>query len=166
MLVASKDTSSGTAPKANRVTRVKVCMARAKARPPYRSSSPQTAPLSIPGARQPGWPLRLPPLELVGTRPPQKRWLRRPNLLRLKRLRRMTTITCTFACRGGRWCQWITCSPRRCNTRFPERWATERSTSSSLRSGAAAGTRVTAVAWRFRHHFICACLGHAAWRIW
>ena len=60
------------------------------------------------------------PLELVGTRPPQKRSLRRPNLLRLKRLRRMTTTTCTFACRGRIWRQWIRGSPRWCSTRFPK----------------------------------------------
>ena len=37
----------------------------------YSSSSPQAVPLCIAGARQPGWPPRLPPFELVGTRPPQ-----------------------------------------------------------------------------------------------
>ena len=94
-------------------------MVRPSARPLYSSNSPQVVPLSIPGARPPAWPLRLPPLELVGTRPPQKRWLRRPNLLRLKRLRRMTTPTCTFACRGKIWCQWITGSPRRSSNKFP-----------------------------------------------
>ena len=98
--VASRDTSRGTAPKASRVMRGKASMARATAKPPQSSSSSQAAPLSIPGARQPGWPLRLPPLELVRTRPPQKRWLRRPNLLRLNHQRRMTTTTCTIACRG------------------------------------------------------------------
>ena len=40
------------------------------------------------------------------------------DLLRLKRLRTMTTTTCTFSCRGRRWCQWITGSPRKCSTRF------------------------------------------------
>ena len=56
---------------------------------------------------KPGRPLRLPPLrlELVGARPPHKRWLRQPNLLRPRRLRRMVTTTCTFACHGRRWCQ-------------------------------------------------------------
>ena len=63
----------------------------------------------------PASPLRL---ELVGTRPPQKRWLRKPNLLRLRRLRRMVTTTCTFACHGRRWRQWIPGSPRRCSTIF------------------------------------------------
>ena len=43
---------------------------------------------------------RPPPLELVRTRPPRKRWLRRPNLLRLKRILRIKTATCTIACRG------------------------------------------------------------------
>ena len=95
-------------------------MTRAKARPPHSRSSPQTVPLSMPGARQLGWPLRLPPLELVGTRPPQKRWLRRLNLLRLKRLHIMTKTTCSFACRGRRWRQWITGSSRWCSTRFPK----------------------------------------------
>ena len=42
------------------------------------------------GARQPGWPLRLPPPDLVGTRPRQKRSLGIPNLLRLKRVLRTT----------------------------------------------------------------------------
>ena len=95
-------------------------MTRATASSPHSSSSPQTVPLSIPGAKQLGWPHRLPPLELVGTRLPQKRWLRRPNLPRVKRLHRMTKTTCTFACRGRRWRQWKTGSPRRCSTRFPK----------------------------------------------
>ena len=38
-------------------------MAKATARPSY-SSSPQAVQLSIPGARRPGWPLRLLPLGL------------------------------------------------------------------------------------------------------
>ena len=65
-------------------------MARATARPLYSSSIPQVVPLSIPGARQLEWSLRLPPLEPVRTRPPQRRWLRKPNLLRLNHLGRMT----------------------------------------------------------------------------
>ena len=93
-------------------------MARASARPPYSSSSPQAVPLSIPGARPSGCPLLLPHLELVGNRSPQKWWLQRPNLLRLKLLRRRVTIMCTFECRGRRWRQWLTGSPRRCVTMF------------------------------------------------
>ena len=69
------------------------------------SSNPPTVPLSIPGARQPGRPLRLQPLELANTRPPQQLWLRKPNLLRLNCPSRMTTTTCTFACCGRRWRQ-------------------------------------------------------------
>ena len=67
------------------------------------SSSRRAVPLSIPGAKSTGWPLRLPPLrmELVGTTPPQKRWLREPNLLRPRRLRRRMTTTCTFSRAGG-----------------------------------------------------------------
>ena len=118
--VASNITNSGTAPKASRVRRGKASMAKTTASPPYSSSTPHEVLPCIPGARQQGWPLRLPPLELVGTRPPQKRWLRRPNLLRLERLRRMTTTTCTFACRGRRWHIWMTGLPRRCSTRFPK----------------------------------------------
>ena len=117
--VASRDTSSGTAPEASRVRQGKASMTRPTARPPHCSSSPQTIPLSIPGATQLGWPLRLPPLEPVGTRPPQKQGLRRPNLLRLKRLHGMTRTMCTFTCRGRRWRQWITGSTRRRSTRFP-----------------------------------------------
>ena len=83
----------------------------------YSSSSPQTVPLSIRGARQPGWALHLPPLELVRTRPPQRRWFRRPNLLRLNHPGRMTTTTCTFTCRRRVWRQWIMGSLRRCSTR-------------------------------------------------
>ena len=92
------------------VTSLPTFMARSTARTSSSSSSsnPQAVPLSIPGAKPPGWPLRLPRqrLELVGTRPPQKRWLREPNLLRLLRLRRRMTTTCTFAYRGRRWRQW------------------------------------------------------------
>ena len=104
LYVASKVTSSEAASKANRVRKGKASMARAMARPPSSSSSNslQAVPLSIPGERPPAWPLRLPPPELVRTRLPEKRWLRRPNLLRLKHLRRVTTTTCTFACRGRR----------------------------------------------------------------
>ena len=100
LCVESKATSSGTAPKASRVRRGKASMAITTDRLPYSNCSPQPVPLSILGASQPRWPLRLPPLELVDTRPPKKWWLRRPNLLRLNRLRRMTTTTCAFAGRG------------------------------------------------------------------
>ena len=82
-----------------------------------------------------------------GYKPPQNRWLREPNLLRLWRLRRKMATTCTFACRGRRWRQWIPGSPRRCSACFPERWATKCRTSPSISSGAAAGTRVAAVSW-------------------
>ena len=66
------------------------------------SSYAQAVLLSIPGAKPLRRPLPLPPLrlELEGTRPPQKRWLPKPNLLRLRLLRMMITITCAFACRG------------------------------------------------------------------
>ena len=70
--------------------------------PPHNSSSPQTVPVSIPGARQRGWPLCLPSRELVLTRPFQTLWSRKSNLMCLNHLRRMTTTTCTFACRGKR----------------------------------------------------------------
>ena len=86
---------------------------------PY-SSSQQMVPLSTPGARPPRWPLRLPPLELVCTRPPQNRWFWRQNLLRLKHLRRRTTTTCAFVCRRTRWRQWITGSPTPCRTTCPK----------------------------------------------
>ena len=84
------------------------------------SSNPQAVLLSMPGTKPPGWPLRLPPLrlELVSTRPRQKRWLRQSNLLRLRPLRRRITTTCTFACRGRRWRQWIPGAPRRYSTMF------------------------------------------------
>ena len=39
-------------------------------------------------------------------------------------------------------------------------------TDPSISSSAAAGTRVAAVSWRFRHHFVLACLGLATWRVW
>ena len=48
---------------------------------------------------------------------------------------------------------------------FSERWAAKCRTSPSISSSAAAGTRV-AVSWRFRHHFVRACLGLATWRVW
>ena len=99
-------------------------MARATARPPSSSNSssnPRAVPLSVPGGKPPGRPLCLPPLrlELVATRPPQKQWLREPNLLHLRRLRRGMTTTCTFASRGRRWHQWMPGAPRRCNNMFP-----------------------------------------------
>ena len=147
LCVASKITSSGTAPKASRARRGKASMARPTARPLKSSSSPQVVPPSIPGARQPGWPPRLPPLDLVRTRPPQRRWLRRPNLLRLNHLDGVATTTCTFACREKGWRQWIWAHRDGAAPGVSERWATECSTSSSLRSGAAAGTRVAAVMW-------------------
>ena len=115
--VADRNTSSGTAPKACTARRGKASMARPTARPLDSSSSRQAVLLSIPGARQPVWPLRLPPLELVLARPPKRRWLRRANLLRLNHLGGMTATTCTFACRGKGWRQLIMGSPRRCSTR-------------------------------------------------
>ena len=100
--MASKITSNGTARKASRARRGKAFTATATSRPPSSSNSSsnqQSVPLSIPGVNPPGGGLRLPPLqlELVGTRPPQKRWLRELNLLRLWPLRRRLTTTCPFA---------------------------------------------------------------------
>ena len=117
-------TSDGADPNASRARGGKAFVARAIARPPSNSngsSNPQAFPLSAPGPQPPGRPLRLPRLrlELVGTRPPQKRWWRKPNLLRPRRLHRMMTTTCTFACRGRRWRQEIPDSPRRCSIMFP-----------------------------------------------
>ena len=117
-------TSDGAAPNASRARGGKAFVARAIARPPNSSngsSNPQAFPLSAPGPQPPGRPLRLPRLrlELVGTRPPQKRWWPKPNLLRPRRLHRMMTTTCTFACRGRRWRQEIPDSPRRCSIMFP-----------------------------------------------
>ena len=147
-------------------------MARATARAPSNSSissssNLQAFQLSIPGAKPPGWPLGLPPLrlDLGGTRPPQKRWLRESNLLRLRRLRRRMTTTCTFACRGRRWRQWIPGAPRRCSNMFL-RALGRKKPHQSFSSSAAAGTRVAAASWRFRHHFVRACLGLATWRVW
>ena len=59
-------------------------------------------------------------IRACGCKTPQKRWLQRPNLLRLKRPRRMTTTTCIFAGRRRRWRLWITGSSRRCSTRSPK----------------------------------------------
>ena len=131
-------------------------------------SNPQAVPLSIPGIKPPERPLRWPPLrvELVDTRPPQKRWLREPNLLRLRRLRRRMTTTCTIACRGRRWRQWIPGAPRRCSS--VSQSAGPQNDAPVLQligSGAAAGTRVAAVAWRFQNHFVFACFGLAAGRV-
>ena len=87
-------------PESQQGRREKAFMARVTARTPScscitrSSSNPQAVPLSVAGAKPSGWPLRLPPLrlELVGTRPPQKRWLRESNHLQLRRLRtKMTT---------------------------------------------------------------------------
>ena len=77
-----------------------------------------SGPVQYTRSKTTGWPLRLPPPDLVKTRPSQTRWLRRSNLLRLKRLRKMMT-TCKFACGGRRWHQWITGSPRWYSTTFP-----------------------------------------------
>ena len=136
-------------------------MAKATARPLYSSSSPRAVPLSIPRARQPGWPLWPPLLQLVDTRQPPNRWLRKPALQRLKPLRRMTTRT--FACRGRRWCQWITGSSRLCSTRFLR---TLGHRMQCLFFTTHAGTRVAAVVWCFQHHFIRACLGLTTWWKW
>ena len=102
---------------ASRARRGKAPMARPTARPLHSSSSFRAVPLSIPGARQPGSPLRLTLLELVRTRPPHRRWLRRPNLLCLHHLGGMTMGACTLACRRKGWRQWVMGSPRRCSTR-------------------------------------------------
>ena len=120
----ARSQTMGLPPKASRARRGKGFTARATARPPSSTSSstnPQAVSLSIPGAKPPGRPLRMPPLrlELVGTRPPQKPWIREPNLLRMRRLRRRMTTTCTFACRGRRWRQWIPGAPGRCSSTFP-----------------------------------------------
>ena len=103
-------------------------MARATAGPSSSSSSSsssscsnsQAVTLIIPRAKPQEKALRLPPLrlELVGTRSLQKRWLRGPNLLPLRRLSRRMTTTCTFGCRGRRWRQCMPGEPRRCSTMF------------------------------------------------
>ena len=108
--LANKAISHATAPIACRERRENVFMARATARPPSSSSggdNPQAVLLCIPGAEPPGQPLRLPPLglKLVDSRPPQKRGIREPNLLRLRRLRKKMTTTCTFVYRGRTWHQ-------------------------------------------------------------
>ena len=103
--VASGDAGSGTAPEASMARRGKASMAGPTARPLYSSNSPQAVTLSIPRARQPGWTQRLPLFQLVRTRPPQRRWLRRPNLLRLNHLDGVTTTTSSFACRRKGYCQ-------------------------------------------------------------
>ena len=113
--MASKVTSNRTAPEASRVRREKAFMVRATARPP--SSSSRSNPQAVRLSKATGAALRL-RLELVGIRPPQKRWLREPNLLRRQRLRRRVTTTCTFAYRRRRWRQWIPGAPRRCSTMF------------------------------------------------
>ena len=101
---SSEVTRSGIAPEASRVRWGKVLFTRATARPPTSSiSSSQAAPLSIPGERPPLWSLCLPPLELAGARAPQKWWLRRPDLLRLKRRRgtKMRRVHSRAAGEGG-----------------------------------------------------------------
>ena len=67
---------------------------------PVQQQQSPSGPAKHTRATQPEWPLRLPPIELVRTRRPQRRWLRRPKLLRLNHVGGMTTTTCTFACRG------------------------------------------------------------------
>ena len=131
------------------------------------SSNPQAVPLSISGAKPQGWPLRLPPLllELVCTRPPNKRWLRESSLLRLRWLLGRMTTTCKFECRGRRWCQWIPGAPTRCRTMFRRALGSKMQHPSPFSSGATAGTSVPAVSSKFRHRHVRACLGLAAWRV-
>ena len=121
--MASKVTSNGTAPNASRARRGKAFLARATARRPSissRSNQPSVQPC-ISGEKTSGRPLRLPPLqlELVGTRPPQTRWLQKMNRLRLRRQRRKMMPMFTFACRGRTCRQWTPGSPTRCSTIFP-----------------------------------------------
>ena len=170
VVCGSKGTSKGVAAKASRATGRNTFMAKATASNPSSSCSstnPQAVPLSISGAKPQGWPLRLPPLllELVCTRPPNKRWLRESNLLRLRWLLRRMSTTCKFECRGRRWCQWIPDAPRRCRTMFRRTLGSKMQHQSSFSSGATAGTSVSAVSSRFRHRHVRACLGLAAWRV-
>ena len=120
------------------------------------------------GSKPPERPLRLPPLrvELVDTRPHQKRWLRQPNLLRLQRLRRRMTTTRTFAFRERRWHQWIPVAPRQCSNLFPRALDHKVLHQFFISSGTAAGTSVATAVWRFQHHFVFACFSLAAWRVW
>ena len=169
MWQAKTQESNGTAPKASRVRRRKAFMARVTARTPSSSSSnPQAVPLSIPGAKPPGWPLRLPPfqLELEGTRLPQKRWLRKPKLMHLRRLRRRMATTCTFAWAGKGGPSGYRANRDGAALCFSERWAAKCYLSPSTSSSAATGTRVAAVSCRSGHHFVRACLGLAPWRVW
>ena len=87
--------------------------------------------------------LRLPRLrlEIVGTRSPQKRWLREPNLLRPRPIRRKLT-TLRAAGEGG--ARGYRAHRGGAALRFPGRWAAKCRTTASILFGAAAGTRVPA----------------------
>ena len=91
--VECKVTSGVTTPEVRRGKGAKMSMARATARRPSSSKSPQAVPISTPGARGPGWPQSLPPINLVGATSPQERWIRRPNKLGLTQLRRIMPTT-------------------------------------------------------------------------
>ena len=142
-------------------------MARATtARSPYSSGSPQAVPLSIRGTTQPGRPLRLPPLELVGTRPPQKRWLLRRN-----------PATSEASTQNDDDYELIRVSREKMapvGNGLAETVLYQVSQSAGRHNSAPVipsiplqpPARVTAVAWRCQHHFSYSCLGRAAWRMW
>ena len=169
LLAASKVTSNGTAPKVSRARRGKAFMAIATTTPPSSSSSNlQEVSLSIPGEKPTGRPLRRPSLrlELVGTRPTQSGDYGNRTCCPCGvyaegcRLRVHSRAAGEGGARGYR-AHRDGVAP--C---FPERWAAKYPTSRSISCGAAAGTRVAAVAWRFQHHFVFTCFGLAAWRVW
>ena len=79
------------------------------------------------------------PLELVAIKPSKERLLPRPNPLRLKRLRTMTTTTCTFVCRARVGQQCISGLLSRYSARFPKALSIRMPPHIELRSGANAG---------------------------
>ena len=157
----------GLPPKASRARRGKAFMARATARTPssssiiISSSNPQGVPLSIPGAKPPRCSLRLPPLrlELVGTRLPLEPAAPAASTEK-------DDDYAYFRVTREKVAPVDTGRTEMVQHHVSERWAAKCRTSPSISSSAAASTRVAAVSWRFRHHFIRACLGLATWRGW
>ena len=139
-------------------------MARVTVRTPRSSNNSQEEPISTAGARQPTRPPCLPLILQVGTIPPQERYLRRPNQLHLTQLRRSNPTTCLLACRGKRWRQWVTGSPRRCSNRVTK--GLGHIIQRLLFIPLSHKLGVAAVMRRFKHVFFCASLGRVPLRIW
>ena len=117
--MASKVTSSGTALEANRVRRRRGPCGQSHGQTPKQQLQSTSGSAQHTRSKTSRMAAAFATPLAGGYKTALKSGYEERNLLRLKRVRRMTTTMRTLACRGGRWRWWIPGSPRPCSIRFP-----------------------------------------------